>query len=251
MTSTARAQARQGVRPGRARALGGPAGDDPTYYPVERKMGEHTLQRWIVELLRPLIERWFAHLGKPRFVGADQFIYYRQHDATSVVAPDVYVMPGVKPGVLVPSWKVWETGTVPSFALEVVSSDDPHKDYVEVQERYRDLGARELVIFDPFCDKSPDRVRWQRWRRSEKRGFALVESTNADRLQSRALGCWLRVLGEGSEARLRLATGPNGEELFPTADEAARADADVERAEKEAALRRVAELEALLAARSR
>jgi Uma2 family endonuclease len=214
-------------------------------------MGEHTLQRWIIELLRPLIERWFAHLGKPRFVGADQFIYYRQYDATSVVAPDVYVMPGVKPGTTVPSWKIWETGIVPSFALEVVSADDPYKDYVEVQERYRELGARELLIFDPFSERSADRVRWQRWRRSEKRGFALVESTNADRIQSRVLGCWLRVVGEGAEARLRLATGPTGDEIFPTGEEAARNEASAARAAEEAALRRIAELEALLAEKSR
>jgi Uma2 family endonuclease len=257
MNSTARAQH---LRPGR-----GSAGVDPTHYPEEKKMGEHSLQRWIVELLRPLIERWYAHLGKARFVGADQFIYYRQHDPGSVVSPDVYVLPGVKPGASVPSWKVWETGSVPSFALEVVSPTDPFKDYVEVQQRYRELGAGEVVVFDPHWEKGADRVRFQRWRRTERRGFALVESTNADRIRSRVLGCWLRVVGEGEEARLRIGSGPTGDELFPTAEEAAlsaqaaeraekeaeRAEKEAERAEKEAALRRVAELEALLAAKSR
>src|SRR5690349_6310210 len=87
---------------------------DPTFYPVEEKAGEDSLQTLIVELARPLIERWFASLGTPTFVGADQFIYYRQHDPTKVVAPDVYVLPGVPPGRRVRSWKVWKTGIVPS-----------------------------------------------------------------------------------------------------------------------------------------
>lgn len=226
-------------------------------------MGEDSLQRWIVELLRPLLERWYAEQGKPRFVGADQFIYYQQHDPAKVIAPDVYVLPGVRPGERVRSWKVWETGIVPSFALEVVSSEDPYKDYAEVQPRYQELGVREVVIFDPDFARSTDRVRWQRWRRLEKRGLVQVETTNADRVYSRVLGCWLRVLGEGAEARLRLGTGPTGDELFPTAAEAERAAKEVERTAKEAAqasaeaaqataeaaLRRVAELEELLAKR--
>ncbi|WP_438015359.1 Uma2 family endonuclease [Sorangium sp. So ce315] len=234
---------------------------DPTYYPVEKKVGEDSLQTWIVELLRPLIERWYSELGRPRFVGADQFIYYQQFDPSKVVAPDVYVLPGVAPGRRVRSWKVWETGIAPSFALEVVSSEDPYKDYVDAPERYRELGVRELVIFDPDWERGRDRVRWQRYRKLKTRGFVRVETTNADRIYARVLGCWLRVLGAGEQARLRLATGPEGEALFPTAaeaeraakeaeraaKEAERAAKEAERAAKEAALSRIAELEAQIA----
>ncbi|WP_437333166.1 Uma2 family endonuclease [Sorangium sp. So ce394] len=222
-------------------------GRDPTFYPVEKKMGEDSLQTWIVELLRPLIERWYQELGRPRFVGADQFIYYQQFDPSKVVAPDVYVLPGVPPGRRVRSWKVWETGIAPSFALEVVSSDEPYKDYVDAPERYRELGVRELVIFDPDWERSRDRVRWQRYRRLKTRGFVRVETTNVDRIYARVLGCWLRVIGAGDAARVRLATGSEGEALFPTAAEAERAAKEAERAAKEAALERVAALEAQLA----
>jgi hypothetical protein len=58
------------------------------------------------------------------------------------------------------------------------------------------------------------------------------------------LGCFLRVVGEGNQARLRLGTGPTGDDLFPT-------EAEAERAAKEEALRQVAELQALLARQSR
>src|SRR6185437_6855223 len=111
---------------------------DPTVYPVEEKLGEDTLQTFILELLRPLVERWLQLKGKPAFVGADQFIYYEQFNPRKVVAPDVYVLPGVRPGRRIRSWKTWETGIVPSFALEVVASIDAEKDYREAPERYGD-----------------------------------------------------------------------------------------------------------------
>src|SRR5262245_40754946 len=110
-------------------------GIDPTIYPVEEKVGEDLLQRWIAELLRPLIERWFRHRGVRALVGADQFIYYRQRFPTERVAPDVYVLPGVRADTRVTSWKIWEKGITPSFALEIVSRDW-EKDYVDSPVRY-------------------------------------------------------------------------------------------------------------------
>jgi Putative restriction endonuclease len=234
---------------------------DPTFYPTEEKVGEDTLQMLILELLRPLVERWYELRGKPTFVGGDQFIYYERFNPKRVVAPDLYVLPGVTPGQRVKSWKVWKTGVVPSFALEVVASDDPQKDYVEVIDRYAELGVAELVVFDPDHARSEERVRWQRYRKLKSRGFVQVESSNADRIRSPALGCFLRMVGSGDDARLRLATGPAGDDLVPTeaeqeraakeqeraAKEEERAAQEEERAAKERALLRVAELEALVA----
>lgn len=237
-----------------------PAGwaDDPTFYPTEEKVGEDILQTWILELLRPLVERWLALQGKVAFVGADQFIYYRQFDPQKVVAPDLYVLPGVSPGRRVKSWRVWQTGIVPTFALEVVASKDFEKDYREAVRRYSELGVDELIIFDPDHLLDPDRVRWQRWSKRKGQAFALATTSNADRMRSRVLGCHLRKVGDGNLARLRLGTGPRGDELVPTAEEAERAAKEAERAAKEAeraakeaALARVAELEALLAKKVR
>jgi Putative restriction endonuclease len=217
-----------------------PEAHDPTFYPVEEKVGEDSLQRLILELLRPLVERYYQRAGKPTFVGADQFIYYKRFHPGKVVAPDVYVLPGVPPGRRVKSWKTWLTGIVPSLAIEVLTSDDAEKDYREAPERYAELGVDELIAYDDAFTRSDDRVRWRRYRKLSKRGFVRVESTNADRIRSRTLGCFLRVVGEGDAARLRLATGPTGEVLFPT-------EAEAERAAKEEALREVAELRARLA----
>jgi Uma2 family endonuclease len=225
---------------------------DPTFYPIEEKVGQDSLQLYILELLRPLIERWYASLGKPTFVGADQFIYYERNHPEKVVAPDVYVLPGVRPGRRIKSWKTWKTGVTPSLAIEVVASVEHEKDYREAPVRYADLGVEELIVFDPDFEAAEDRVRWQRYRKLKKRGFVLVETSNADRLRSRVLGCFLRVVGEGEDARVRLGTGASGDVLFPTATEEAIAQRDAERAAKAEALaafgaERAAKAEALAA----
>jgi Uma2 family endonuclease len=209
--------------------------EDPTIYPVEDHMGEGSLQRFVTELLRALIERYLAERGEPTFVGANQFIYYKQFEPSRVVAPDVYIIPGAEPGIRVDSWKTWERQVIPSFALEVVSQDHL-KDYRDAPARYDELGVPELVIFDPSFGEAPsERLRFQLFRRLKDRGLVRVETTNDDRVRSRALGCHLRaVTDERGHVRLRLATGEGGEVLFPTAEEAERvarlaAEAEVER----------------------
>jgi hypothetical protein len=213
--------------------------DDPTIYPEGERVGEDIVQRWIAELLRPLIERWLGVRGEVAFVGADQFIYYEQYNSTARVAPDLYVLPGIPPETHVRVWKVWETAVAPRFALEIVSTDR-RKDYEEAPERHDAAGTEELVVFDPWPAMGPrgEGLRWQVFRRGPG-GLERVETGDGDRVMSRALGCWLRVVGEGLGQRVRLAEGSGGEALFPTAEEA-------ERAAKEAALARIAELEARL-----
>jgi hypothetical protein len=173
------------------------------------------------------IEAYLASLGQTAFVGANQFVYWRQFDPSRKLAPDVFVLPGVRPGIKIDSWQVWnEGGIVPTFALEVVSQDWL-KDYRDAPEPYAELGVRELVIFDPeWAERPSERLRWQVYRRLARRGFVRVEANNEDRVRSKVLGCWLRAVGNDLDSlRLRLATGPQGEVLVPTPDEARAAEA--------------------------
>ena len=208
---------------------------DPTVYPVEEQVGEDLLQRWIVDTLWPLIAALFAKRGKNALVGADQFIYWEQYNPRKVVAPDLYVLPGVDPSTRVKAWKVWETGIVPSFALEVMSGDDT-KDVELSPERYAELGAGEVIVFDPDWERRRDGVRFRLFRR-QKRGLILVEATHEDRVYAKALGCWLRSLGEGDEVRLRVGLGKRGEELLPTHQELAQREAELAQREAERAQR--------------
>jgi hypothetical protein len=208
------------------------AAHDPTVYPVSDDVGEDLLLRLIAEMLRPLLAAFLASRGVKALVGADQFIYWEQFEPTRTIAPDVYVLPGVAPEERVRSWKVWETGVVPSFALEIVSGD-LQKD-TEAARRYEELGVGELVVFDPDFAQRRDSVRFRVHRRLARRGLVLIEATNADRVRSKALGCFLRSVGEGAATRLRVGLGPRGDELLPT---------ETERANTERALREEAEAE--------
>ncbi len=204
--------------------------EDRTVYPIEDDMGEGSLQRFISELLRMLVERWLEAQGKPTFVGADQYFYWEQYNPRECISPDVYVLPGVALGTAIGAWKVWEMGCVPSFALEVVSQD-VDKDYLTSPAKYARLGVEELVVFDPDYMLSPTRFRFQVFRKN-KRGLIRVEATNADRVKSKVLGCHLRAVGVGDNRRVRIGSGFNGETLFPTDAEAReQAEADREQAE--------------------
>jgi len=218
------------------------------HYPETDHMGEDFLQRAIAEALRPLIARWFKSRRVKAFTGADQFLYWVEGDPTRRVAPDVYVLPKVDPDSVPTSWKLWEVGP-PSFALEIVSRD-VGKDYEDAPAEYAAMGAKELVLFDPGATaRSRTRVRWQVYRRLARRGFVRVSQSMSDRVEVASLGCWLRAIGEGRDARLRLGIGIDGEELFMSEAEAANAQAEAANARADSAEAEVARLRALLAGR--
>lgn len=198
-------------------------------------MGEGSLQRFVSELLRALIERWYLQQKKPVFVGANQFIYWKQFDPNRKLAPDVFLLPGVQPGIKIDSWKTWETGIVPPLAIEVVSQDYL-KDYRDAPSSYDELGVKELIIFDPdFETARSERLRFQVYRRVGKRSLVRVEATNAEHIKSSVLGCFLRSVGADLDTtRLRLATGPEGKTIFPTEAEAQHTARVAERAAHEA-----------------
>ena len=211
---------------------------EANYDPFEDDMGEDSLQRFISEQLRPLIEARVAEQHGPTFVGADQYVGWDPDDGEKVLAPDVYVLPGVAPGEDFSFWKVWQTGIVPSFALEIVSKRKK-KDYTEVPPLYGELGVEELVVFDPrFKRRRREGFRFQVYRNVARKGFVRVEATVDDRVRSKVLGAWIRSVGEGKAQRLRLAADPSGDALLPTATEVQiqrrkKAEAEREKAEAE------------------
>ena len=226
------------------------------HYPATDHMGEDFLQRIIAEELRPLIARWLRARRVRAFTGADQFIYWVPGDPTQRVAPDVYVLPKVDPDAVPSSWQLWEVGSAPSFALEIVSRD-VQKDYDDAPALYSAMGAKELVIFDPGAtSRSRTRVRWQVYRRLARRGFVRVAQTMDDRVEVASLGAWLVAVGSGRAVRLRVGMGVGGEDLFRTeaveeraAREEERAAKEQERAARVVAEAEVARLRALLASR--
>jgi hypothetical protein len=212
-------------------------------------MGEGLLQRLIMEQLRPMLARMLADSGKIANVGADQFIYFREGDPSCRIAPDIYVLPGVRAGKRIRSWKVWQEGFAPSFCFEVVS-EDVRYDYEEKPVLYAEMGTSELVVFDPDSEGHAGRYRWQVFRRLKGRGLVRVEVSQADRVRSKELGAWLRQVGEGDDARVVPAFGKAGDELMPTPEqreERERAEKERERAGRERAELEIKHLQAALA----
>jgi Uma2 family endonuclease len=95
------------------------------------------------------------------------------------------------------SWKVWEDGVAPSFALEIMSEIDDLKDVAHAPQRHDELGTQELVVFDPYVEAGLGRRRFRVHRRNRKGRLGVVEETNRAWVESRVLGCVLRCVGEG------------------------------------------------------
>lgn len=150
------------------------------------------------------------------------------------VDPDVcWVEPAPPEGKRLRSLLTWRPGhNVPLVALEVVSPNNPAKDYEIAPERYADLGVRELWIFDPDLEgprAGGGPYRLQVWR-TEGENFERVHAGDGP-FRSQALGAWLVLTQE--RRMLRLAEDPFGQRLWPTVAERERAEKERERAEKE------------------
>jgi len=90
-------------------------------------------------------------------------------------------------------------------------------------------------------------MRFQVFRRVGKRGLIRVEATNAKHVKSRVLGCSLRSVGADPDmVRLRLATGVDADQIFPTDAEAEHAALEVEHAARVEAEVEIARLRAEL-----
>jgi Uma2 family endonuclease len=183
--------------------------------------------------LRTLLYQILEHaLGDRACLGSDQFIYWNAANPRRQLAPDIFVRLGA-PDVVFDSWKTWERGT-PELAVEIVSeSDSSEAELDDKLARYRELGVRELVRFEPDAAAGTKLRIWDRDAED------LVErKIEQDRSPSPTLGVWWVVLPDAElGAVLRLAEDPDGERLLPTRAEAEALGREMERRGREAEAR--------------
>ena len=176
-------------------------------------MVDHETSINLAAELKAMVVRMLRDRRHVARVGMNQLVYFVEGDPTRFRSPDLYVIENIpQEGPECASWKTWE-GDVPSFALEVVSGNW-RKDYDEVPADYDAMGVKELVVFDPWAtSRSRRRVRWQVFRRT-RRGFGKPLTSSDDRIESRVLGCFLRVVTPGRRraiaGRDRSARSSNG-----------------------------------------
>jgi len=201
----------------------------------ESKPHDHT-----VELIRDLLEHWIARTGRDAEVARNLAVRWDRENYRFGIDPDIcLIQPRTPQGEELESLCTWQPGhATPRLAFEVVSSH-AIKDYAKAPEKYAAAGVFELVVFDsrlrgPRSFGGPFRL--QVWRREADGGFKRVHAGEGPFFVE-TLSAWVFAVDEGR--RLRIADDREGTRWWHTAEEA-------ERAAKEAALARVAELEAEL-----
>jgi len=140
------------------------------------------------------------------YVAGNMFLYFRQGDPRSVVAPDVFLVRGIPKGER-KSFKLWEEGRVPSLVIEVTSESTRKEDLDKKKTCYERLGVEEYVLHDPEGDYLSPRL--QGYRLAGDR-YQPMPARFDGSLDSRTTGLTLRVEGNN----LRLIDAATGERLL-------------------------------------
>jgi Uma2 family endonuclease len=199
------------------------------------------------DTLRLLLLAWVARRGLHLQVGRNLAVRWDEANPKIGVDPDVYVIEPTPEGEELYSLRTWVDGHHPPLlAVEVVSTSHPTKDYVSAPEKYAASGTQELWVFDPHlagpkAHGGPFRL--QIWRREEE-AFSRIYAGPGP-AYTPAVDAWLFAVAEGQT--LRIARDQAGNDWWMTGEEAERAAKEEAQRRTEEALRRVAELEAMLA----
>lgn len=221
-----------------------PASDD--WALPEEPVPESQPHALTVALIKDLLAHWITRTGADAQVAWNLALRWIESKPSVGLDPDVcLISPRTPEGEELESLCTWRPGHAPPLvAIEIVSANHPYKDYVTAPERYAASGTRELWVFDarlagPRARGGPHRIQvWARTRTDDDTFVRVYAGEGPAR--SPALNAWLFAVDEGR--RLRIADDPEGSSWWMTAEEA-------ERAAKESAVARVAELEAQLRAR--
>ncbi len=217
----------------------------------EETMPESDAHDEAVELLKAILA-WWAHGRGDVQIARNLAIRWERSAPAVGVDPDVCVLSPrptkAESGDVLTSVRTWLPGHAPPrLAIEVVSETNPRKDYAIAPDKYAASGTEELWVFDPLLagprtQGGPHRL--QIWRRDAEAGFERAYAGDGP-AYSPMLGAYAVVVDDGR--KLRISATSDGNDLWPTGEEAERAAKEAERAAKEAALARVRELEAMLA----
>ena len=178
-------------------------------------------------------------------VAGNLFVYYREGDPGSRVAPDIMVVFGASGKHYRHSWQVWREGSaVPSFILEVASESTWRTDAGTKRDLYAAMGVTEYWRHDPLQDLLPSPLIGERLVDGEYRPMSVyTDGAGTLRGHSPVLGLDICVR-DGSDLRLY---DPAAEQwlLSPDEKETALRDQAAELREAQAEIGRLhAQLEA-------
>ena len=115
--------------------------------PVEDGM----LQNPIIEDIASILRLHFKPRADSVLVSGPTFILYDINDPNARIAPDCYVVFDVDAHAIVGhnSYRVWQWGKPPDFALEIASESTALNDLTTKRDIYARIGALEYWRFDP------------------------------------------------------------------------------------------------------
>jgi Uma2 family endonuclease len=178
-------------------------------------------------MLKLILLAWVERTKRDALVARNFACRWDPDDARIGLDPDLCLVEPAPPrdaaGLDVAQLHTWEPGHAPPrLGIEIVSPTTAAKDYGDAAARYARLGTREVWIFDPLLQGPPSTggpFALQVWRQQE--GVMRRVHAGSGPAWSEELGAWLVVTGGGH--RLRIADDQEGQQLWPTPDEAEHA----------------------------
>jgi Uma2 family endonuclease len=183
--------------------------------------------------LRQVLTTWAERSGQPLRIVHDLAVRWLKEYPRTGIDPDVCVLSPPPPGADdLESLRLWQEGHhAPPLCFEIVSANHPHKDYVDIQDRYADMGTHEFVVFDPML-AGPKAlggpVLLQVWRRDATGVLERAHFGNEPAF-CEFLGAWLQPQGR----LLQISDDRAGQRIWLSGEERERAEKERERAEKE------------------
>lgn len=147
----------------------------------------------MVYLLKAFEERF--RQAAEVFVAANLFFYFERGNPRACVAPDLFIVPGVRKGKR-RTYRLWEEGQVPCLVVEVTSDSTEDEDLTKKKGIYERLGVAEYFLFDPLGDYIPERLAGFRLSDGRYRPLPVKQGT----LTSETTGVTFKV--EGNQLRL-------------------------------------------------
>jgi Uma2 family endonuclease len=180
------------------------------------KVPESSWHADALDLLKIMLVMWIARTGRDAAVYRDIAIRVRKDKPNIGFNPDIgFFEPAPPDRRIVESVRLWAPGHYPpTFAIEVVSKNHPHKDYVESPEKCAAAGVRELAVFNPLHTGRRGhggRKLLKLWRRQPDGGFRCV-SSGSEPAFSEVLGVWL--IPDKDERLLLFSDDPAGQKLW-------------------------------------
>jgi len=114
-------------------------------------MAETDWHRSLMTALIETLQGWYAK-NQRIYVSGNLLIFYEAGNKRRHVAPDVFVVKGVKKHPR-PNFLVWEEGKAPDVVIELTSKTTRTEDQKKKYHLYQDvLEVKEYYLFDPFGD---------------------------------------------------------------------------------------------------